>query len=581
MIFIFEIRLKNSDIAIDNVTAPVITFEENKAVLLEFSISYFSNYFNKLNRFIDKLEVFKINDNFSEIKIYEGRVLDIKKSMDSAGKFINQIVCEGYLNYLLDTTVGVWEVHPAELPPDAPKYAEPNYDTKKFLEKILNNHNSKVADDKKIYPGNITLIEPIYCMTNRETSLGAIYDKLIDKQGGFLNLREENGKLYLDYLKDNPVTEENEIEIGVNLRDISSENALKTICTRLIAVGSEGKITSIAEDSELIKKYGIIERVVEWKDVTIQENLDRKAKEKLIEINKDLDVAAITALDLSYIDKNFNEIKLSQNVNVSCEPLNYYEKHRIVKIALDLEKPWNSVFALNSPTPSQVSENNSIIEETNNNKLEILQMNGKLIQKVSNSEFQSYREQTAKSISEKVSSSDFQTYKEQTEKDISQKVSNNNFSTLFRQNIEGFDFVIGNNTPLSIRKDSLVFRFSDGTTCTMDSNGFNWNRNGSSYPYHSCFYRGVINFVASGSTVRAYLPDFMKNKRVEWGWEAGNVIPERSTDLVYSFTVEDVTQDKSQCEYKDFRASLMVRDPNKESSPSWRGKLNIIYTLIA
>lgn len=57
--------------------------------------------------------------------------------------------------------------------------------------------------------------------------------------------------------------------------------------------------------------------------------------------------------------------------------------------------------------------------------------------------------------------------------------------------------------------------------------------------------------------------------------------PKKKDDLVYSFTVEDVTKDKSQCEYKDFRASLMVRDPNKESSPSWRGKLNIIYTLIA
>ncbi|MGL5459149.1 MAG: hypothetical protein ACRDBY_05990 [Cetobacterium sp.] len=581
MIFIFEIRLKNSDIAIDNVTGPVITLEENKAALLNFKISYFSNYFNKLEKFITRIEVFQINNDFSELKIYEGRVLDIKKSMDSNGNFLNEIICEGYLNYLLDTTVGVWEVHPAELPPDAPKYAEPNYDTKKFLEKILNNHNSKVEDNKKIYPGNITLITPIYCMTNRESSLGAIYDKLINKQGGFLNLRNENGKLYLDYLKDNPVTEENEIEIGINLRDIVSESALKTICTRLIAIGSESKITSIAEDSELIKKYGIVERVVEWKDVTIQENLDKKAQEKLVEINKDLDIAAITALDLSYVNKKFNEINLSQNINVSCDPLNYFEKHRIVKIALDLEKPWNSVFALNAPGASQVSETNSIIEETNNNKIEILQMNGKLIQKVSSSEFQSYREQTDKVISEKVSSTEFKTYKEQTDKDISQKVSSNDFSTLFKQNIEGFDFTIGNNTPLSIRKDSLIFKFSDGTTCTMDSSGFSWNRNGSSYPYHSCFYRGVINFVSSGSTVRAYLPDFMKGKRVEWGWENGNVIPERSGDLIYSFNVEDVTQDKSQCEYKDFKASLMVRDPNKENSPSWRGKLNIIYTLIA
>lgn len=509
----FEIRLKNSDEIIDGVQCK-INYEENKAPIVNFKLLPNSNFFNKLKKFIDLIEIYKINDKADDEKIFDGRVLDVKKEMTSDGMFYNDVICEGLLNYLIDSTVGLWELHPAEVPKDSPAYAEANYDTRKFLKKILDNHNSKVDDKKKIYLGNVTLIDSVYCITNRETSLNVIYDKLVNNKGGFLNLREVDGKYYLDYLKENPVKDESNVEIGVNLKDIQVEDSLKSICTRLIGVGSEGKITSVAEDLELIKQYGIIEQVYEWSDVTIQENLDSKVKEKLKLINESNSIVSINALDLSYLDNNLERLKLSQNINVVCEPLEYEKKHRIVKIDLDLQKPYASSFVLNNPEPSQVGTSNNIIQETNNNKLEILQVNGRLIQKVSSSEFMSYREQTDKSIKERVSNGEFETYKNQTAYEISQKVGSKDVATIFEQKMDRFNFTIGKTTPLSIQKDRLDMEFEDGTKCMIDRNGFGYQENGKTYPYRSMVDVKGFNTKGDPNSLHwVQLPDRYKNKQ--------------------------------------------------------------------
>ncbi|MGL5244250.1 MAG: phage tail protein, partial [Sarcina sp.] len=441
-----------------------INYEENKAPILTFKILPNCIYFNSLKKFIDLIEVYKLNENKEDERIFDGRVLDVKRIMTSEGKFYNNIICEGTLNYLVDSRVGVWELHPDIIPPDAPPYAEGYYNTKKALEKILNNHNSKVENKKKIYLGNITLLDNIYFLTNRETSLNVIYDKLVNKKGGFLNLRESSGKYYLDYLKDNPEISSNNIEIGLNLRDIQVEDSIKSICTRLIGIGDEGKISSTAEDAELIKKYGVIEEVCEWKDVTIQENLDRKVKEKLQEINNNNDIVSINALDLSYIDNNINNLKLGQQVTISCEPINYSNTHRIISINLDLLKPYDSTFQLNNNEPSQINSTSSILQETSNNKLEILQINGRLIQKVSSSEFQSYREQTDRSIIERVSSSEFESYKEQTDRSISTKVSDKEFSTKVEQNSRAVQIAWNNCSDIiKFENGYITIRQTDGT----------------------------------------------------------------------------------------------------------------------
>lgn len=577
----FEIRFKGTNDIIEDALARKINFNENQAAIFEFELLYNNDYFNDLKKFIDLIEVWKINQTGEDERIFDGRVLDVQKDMSSDGIFFNKIICESVLNYLNDVHVGVWEVHPGDLPKDAPAYAEANYTADKFFKKILDNYNSLAAENRKIYVGNVTVTDPIYCMTNRETSLAVIYDKLINRKGGFLNLREVNGKYYLDYLKENPEKSTNDIEIGLNMKDIHVEDNLKSMCTRLIGVGNEGKITSIAEDPELIKKYGVIEQVHEWKDVTIQENLDRKVKDKLKEINNNSNIVEINALDISYLNNDLDNLRIGQTVTAVCDPLEYEKDHRIISIDLDLEQPWNSTFKLDNPDVSQISVTESIIQETNDNKLEILQMNGKLIQKVSSSEFNSYREQTDKAIIERVTGSEFESYKEQTEQELSQTVKNGDFKTKFNQNIEGFDFIIGSITPLSIRKDKLQMQFDDGTTCSMGKDGFYYKDGGSNYAYKSMVQRGSVSKVKSGDTVRINLPANFRGKDYEISWWTGNVFPAHDGDLLFSANSELVRQNKREGWF-EIRANMMVRNPNtSDRTPFMRGSLNVVWIAIA
>ena len=78
---------------------------------------------------------------------------------------------------------------------------------------------------------------------------------------------------------------------------------------------------------------------------------------------------------------------------------------------------------------------------------------------------------TDKKIEQKVSNSDFNTYKEQTADSISQKVSKGNeFATEFSQNANGFDFKIGNSgTNVQMDKDGQTIR--NGALTVTNSNG--------------------------------------------------------------------------------------------------------------
>ena len=84
---------------------------------------------------------------------------------------------------------------------------------------------------------------------------------------------------------------------------------------------------------------------------------------------------------------------------------------------------------------------------------------------------QSQINQNAESITQKVSNSEFNTYKEQTANSISQKVSKGSeFSTEFSQNANGFDFKIGNSgTNVQLDKNGVNIR--NGALTVTNSNG--------------------------------------------------------------------------------------------------------------
>ena len=408
----------------------IIKYQKNQADILTISLSLNSNYFNKLKKYLDYIKVINTKDNTTA---FEGRVLSSQVGMDSSGEFTNIVTCESVLNYFNDTYVGKREFHPLEVPDKAPKWSFPNATVKLFLRYILDNHNAKVKVDKRIYLGNIEINDSVYIKTDYESSLSLIMSKIVDRHEGYLIIRNDNGINYLDFLSSSPIKEVQKIEIGTNMDSIAVDDSDTEIFTTIIPLGKNNiGIESVnngcfyIQNDILVKKYGVIEKVMEWKDVTIPQNLLNKAKNAFSKVKLDADNIKLTALDLSYINNDFKSLKLYRPIRAINKAIDYDNTHEIVSINLDLDYPFKSTFDLNS-TPKTSNDNvASAIEQTNSNKIEIVSIGTELETKVSDDSFETYKIQSADEIKNTVSSinKDISSVRDQTATQIKDTVTN-------------------------------------------------------------------------------------------------------------------------------------------------------------
>lgn len=209
-------------------------------------------------------------------------------------------------------------------------------------------------------------------------------------------------------------------------------------------------------------------------------------------------------------------------------------------------------------------------------------------QKKTNERFESEIKQNADSIAMKVSSDDFNTYKEQTDREIKQKVSSGTgFSTEFKQNIEGFDFIIGDET-LSFKKGEIKAKFKDGSVATISADGF-YNMFGTSKrEYHHLSYSGEVQIPAysgsgSGSgQVTVQLPDEFKNKNYVVTPSVRKVETSSSNYAIRNF--ECFVTFASNTEYKNGRFIIngyLVETNCNDSIITSKNNIKVVYTVTA
>ena len=245
------------------------------------------------------VEVNNIKTNKNE---FRGRVLIQTPKMNSSGLLTKSITCESELGYLMDSVQEYGEYH--------------NITVRSFLELIIDNHNKQVSEDKYFTVGIVDVVDnndSLYRYLGYDKTLDTIKDKLIDRLGGELRIRYEDGIRYLDYVQAIGGKKDTEIVLAKNLVTIEQERDPSDVITRLIPLGAKVEdsderltISSInnsinyIDDEEAISKFGIIVDTVIYDDVNIVENLLRKGKEYLKE-NKIKKKHKVTALDLSTI----------------------------------------------------------------------------------------------------------------------------------------------------------------------------------------------------------------------------------------------------------------------------------------
>ena len=238
-----------------------------------FSFSLYPNNqgFNKLYDYKTEIRVF---DTKNKKNVFDGRILQSKKSMTDSGLIYKEITCESLMGYLCDSK--------------QPYIEEKNWSTLGLFTTLINNHNAQVESKKYINLGNISYLsseDNIYIGIQRENTWDAIKTKLIDKIGGEVKVyRHSDGNIYIDYVEKFGEYKTTSICLKRNMKSIDNESDPSSFVTRLIPLGAKIKeivtdtngntsekesdqridITSVnnglnyIDDIEAKKKYGII-----------------------------------------------------------------------------------------------------------------------------------------------------------------------------------------------------------------------------------------------------------------------------------------------------------------------------------
>lgn len=281
----------------------------------------------------------KVTDTRDNSTIFNGRVIPIRANMTNEGKFYKEVVCEGALAFFNDTQTRRWNLQ-NKTPTEALTY-------------LLDQHNSKVDDMRKIFLGNVDIYQAITINTNYETTLNTIISKIKNILGGDLRVRETDGLLYLDYLQsignDNGV----KIQLGYNMKDLIEEYDPTDIVTRLIPLGyGEGinqlGITSVnsgidyIDNSISMDKYGVIEGVATNKDIQ-EANTLKIYGSTILELKKQPKLTiSSSSLDLSVLTGHESEkYSYGDTLRIVNDVMNIDVFARVIEREFDLLTPWN------------------------------------------------------------------------------------------------------------------------------------------------------------------------------------------------------------------------------------------------
>lgn len=361
------ICIYNDAFALDNIKVinPKLTLEDSAAGSLSMTLPPSNVGYGTIIRMVSDISVHKDGE-----EIWAGRVLSEDKDF-----WNNRVLyCEGELAFLNDSTQSPAEYH--------------DQTVRGFLETLIEIHNSKTSANRQFTVGSVTVSDPnnsLYRYTNYEKTIECINEKLVKRLGGHLRIRKVNGVRYLDYLADYPNTNSQIIEFGKNLLDFTRKWDLTDFATVIVPLGNrldESPIEALdayltvesanngslyVQSSEAVASYGWIEKVVHWDDVSTASALLSKAEAYLSDIQFDNLSIELSALDLHYLNVNYEAVKLLDELRVVSTPHGMDRHFPVTKLEIPLDSPEGTQFKLGDTIKTSLT---SVNNQTNTNILQ-------------------------------------------------------------------------------------------------------------------------------------------------------------------------------------------------------------------
>lgn len=316
-----------------------------------FEILYNHPLYNRIKPIVGLVKIINKFDNDVE---FFGRVLQPEFEMDSEGAFSKRFVCESALGYLQDSTQSFQKV--------------PNKGIEDYLRRIIDKHNSQVEPHKQFKIGKVDVDNPTdtpHRYIGYDTTFQTIKDFVIGRFGGYIVLRLEDDGMYLDYLKDVGGNKRTPIQLGTNIETARREIDLTNIVTRLVPLGAdlEEKFTrakqetgqfvvrarttvekvnnglAYVEDPELVKEFGIIQRPMDWTDISDPKILLARGKLYMKSLKIAISSWTVNVVEMYFIDSKVEKFVLGNKHPIDNPPISGVEQLQIIKKVIDIVHP--------------------------------------------------------------------------------------------------------------------------------------------------------------------------------------------------------------------------------------------------
>ena len=377
---------------------PSVELEMNSAGSFNFTLPPDHPAWDEVKVLKTTIDVYEDNE-----LIFTGRVANIDKNWNNE----RVVECEGALAYFNDSIQrqNKWaDPLPIAVDPDD-QPEDPAEHIQNFLEDVLNNHNTFVPENRRIYMGHIYID---HCDVTREvdydTTLDVLTRMCIDTNGGWFMIRKDSTdhKLYLDWLKDFTQESDQKAQFGLNLLNFDSGVHAEDVCTGVLAKGADvDDQTIMLNDVELVdpttypemsvthytdhdqdilwhregvKKFGEIVQVhdfsdaeIAWKDQQgqiVANSLFEMARKWLEDKNTKIETIEVEVADLGWLDEGVPVFRLGQIVELNDAPHMTGEAMRklpMYKISCDLNSGSKKVTLGTPPKKelTQISASNS------------------------------------------------------------------------------------------------------------------------------------------------------------------------------------------------------------------------------
>lgn len=326
----------------------------------EFSILPNHKNYNDLNLFNTFIKVYRPIEN--DKLIFEGRIINISDSMDSSGVLSKVVTCEGLEGFLHDSMQLFGEYH--------------DMSPKDFLQKLIDIHNTQVDSFKKITLGTVNVTnstDNVYRYTEDDKdTYDTIQDKLVNRLGGEIKIRHENGQLILDYVQRNGKQSLQGIVLAKNLLSLTRNINIEDFWTVLKPLGASidrnnpnrdytdantaiPRVTikdvnngsMYIKDESMVKEFGIIVKQKTWDDVTDPKNLLLRGQNEVKNHSAFSLQLQVSYVDLAYINpEKFATLNCGDDVRVTSVIQGIDFNQRISSMTIDLLELSNSSITL-------------------------------------------------------------------------------------------------------------------------------------------------------------------------------------------------------------------------------------------